>query len=175
LRIFVPRYDATAVYRLKGLGRSSWEKTATTEFAYQDPAPTRNPGIWATPRRIEQRFGSRRCGSDVPCYPSGSRQGIGSATRVLLRYCGLKAHIRPDQQVLDFSLDRKLGSCRGSDQNRQRCCDPPWVMAEKDLKDPTSSSRPLSNYSRTENFSKKRPRMGLIHSFSWKRPKNTHG
>ena len=43
---FVPTYDATSVARLKEAGAIILGKTHTTEFAYRDPAPTRNP--WNT-------------------------------------------------------------------------------------------------------------------------------
>ena len=43
---FVPEYDATTVARLQGAGGIMLGKTATTEFAYRDPSPTRNP--WNT-------------------------------------------------------------------------------------------------------------------------------
>ncbi len=43
---FVPSYDATSVARLKEAGAIILGKTHTTEFAYMDPAPTRNP--WNT-------------------------------------------------------------------------------------------------------------------------------
>ncbi len=40
---FVPTFDATVVRRLLEAGAILLGKTATTEFAYLDPAPTRNP------------------------------------------------------------------------------------------------------------------------------------
>lgn len=43
---FVPDYDATVVVQLKEAGAIILGKTQTTEFAYFDPAPTRNP--WNT-------------------------------------------------------------------------------------------------------------------------------
>ena len=43
---FVPEYDATTVANLRGAGGIMLGKTATTEFAYRDPSPTRNP--WNT-------------------------------------------------------------------------------------------------------------------------------
>jgi aspartyl-tRNA(Asn)/glutamyl-tRNA(Gln) amidotransferase subunit A len=39
----MPAEDATAVLRLRAAGAVIIGKTATTEFAYMDPAPTRNP------------------------------------------------------------------------------------------------------------------------------------
>ena len=43
---FVPKYDATTVARLQEAGGIMLGKTVTTEFAYRDPSPTRNP--WNT-------------------------------------------------------------------------------------------------------------------------------
>jgi len=43
---FIPSYDATAVARLREAGAIVLGKTHTTEFAYRNPAPTRNP--WNT-------------------------------------------------------------------------------------------------------------------------------
>ena len=43
---FVPSYDATSVARLKEAGAIILGKTHTTQFAYMDAAPTRNP--WNT-------------------------------------------------------------------------------------------------------------------------------
>ncbi len=57
---FVPDYDATSVARLKAAGAIILGKTHTTEFAFQDPAPTRNP--W-----------------DLEHTPGGSSSGSGAA------------------------------------------------------------------------------------------------
>ena len=43
---FVPKHDATTVARLQEAGGIMLGKTVTTEFAYRDPSPTRNP--WNT-------------------------------------------------------------------------------------------------------------------------------
>ena len=65
---FVPSYNAAAVLRLKEAGAIILGKTHTTEFAYFDPAPTRNP--WNTTRT-----------------PGGSSSG--SAAAVAARMCPL--------------------------------------------------------------------------------------
>src|SRR4030042_4640891 len=63
---FVPSYDAAAVERLKEAGAIILGKTQTTEFAYLDPAPTRNP--W-----------------NLDHTPGGSSSGSGAA--VAARMC----------------------------------------------------------------------------------------
>ena len=63
---FVPDEDATSVARLKAAGAIVLGKTHTTEFAFQDPAPTRNP--W-----------------DLEHTPGGSSSGSGAA--VAARMC----------------------------------------------------------------------------------------
>lgn len=63
---FVPSYDAAVVERLKDAGAIILGKTQTTEFAFLDPAPTRNP--W-----------------DLNHTPGGSSSG--SAAAVACRMC----------------------------------------------------------------------------------------
>lgn len=63
---FVPSYDATVVARLKEAGAIVLGKTHTTEFAFSDTAPTRNP--W-----------------DTNHTPGGSSSGSGAA--VAARMC----------------------------------------------------------------------------------------
>ncbi len=62
---FVPAYDAAAVSRLKQAGAIMMGKTVTTEWAFADPPPTRNP--W-----------------DATRTPGGSSSGsaVGTAARI---------------------------------------------------------------------------------------------
>ena len=62
---FVPSFDAAAVERLKRAGAIMMGKTVTTEWAFADPPPTRNP--W-----------------DETCTPGGSSSGsaVGTAARI---------------------------------------------------------------------------------------------
>lgn len=67
---FVPDYDATSVARLKAAGAIVLGKTHTTEFAFQDPAPTRNP--W-----------------DQEHTPGGSSSGSGAAVAARMCFAAL--------------------------------------------------------------------------------------
>ncbi|MER3456779.1 MAG: amidase [candidate division GAL15 bacterium] len=87
LRGFVPSYDATVVARLRRAGAVVLGKTVTTQFAYLDPGPTRNP--W----NLDHTPGGSSSGSAaaVACgmVPAAlGTQTIGSVLRPAA-YCGL--------------------------------------------------------------------------------------
>ena len=71
---FVPDYDATPVARLKEAGAIVLGKTHTTEFAYFDPAPTRN--AWNT----EHTPGGSSSGSGAGVAASMCPAALGSQT-----------------------------------------------------------------------------------------------
>ena len=71
---FVPDYDATSVARLKEAGVIILGKTHTTEFAYFDPAPTRN--AWNT----EHTPGGSSSGSGAGVAASMCPAALGSQT-----------------------------------------------------------------------------------------------
>jgi len=77
---FVPSYDATSVVRLKEAGAIILGKTHTTQFAYLDPAPTRNP--W----NINHTPGGSSSGSGASvtagmCLAALGSQTLGSVLR----------------------------------------------------------------------------------------------
>ncbi len=77
---FVPQYDAAAVNRLKEAGAIIMGKTRTTEFAYLDPAPTRNP--WNTEHTPGgSSSGSAAAVSSGMCLASLGSQTVGSTLR----------------------------------------------------------------------------------------------
>lgn len=87
LKGFVPRYDATVVARLRAAGAVVLGKTVTTEFAFLDPGPTRNP--W----NLEHTPGGSSSGSAaaVACgmVPAAlGTQTVGSILRPAA-YCGV--------------------------------------------------------------------------------------
>jgi Asp-tRNA(Asn)/Glu-tRNA(Gln) amidotransferase A subunit family amidase len=84
---FVPDYDAEAVARLKRAGAIILGKLATTEFAFLDPAATRNP--W----NLEHTPGGSSSGSAAAvaarmCYAAIGSQTVGSTIRPAA-YCGV--------------------------------------------------------------------------------------
>jgi aspartyl-tRNA(Asn)/glutamyl-tRNA(Gln) amidotransferase subunit A len=84
---FVPTFDATVVRRLQEAGAIVLGKTATTEFAYADPAVTRNP--WNT----EHTPGGSSSGSAAGvaagmCLGAFGTQTMGSIVRPAA-FCGV--------------------------------------------------------------------------------------
>ena len=71
---FIPDYDATSVARLKEAGAIILGKTHTTEFAYFDPAPTRN--AWNT----EHTPGGSSSGSGAGVAAGMCPAALGSQT-----------------------------------------------------------------------------------------------
>lgn len=84
---FIPDYDATTIRLLKESGAIILGKTTTTEFAYSDPAPTRNP--W----NIEHTPGGSSSGSAAAvasgmCLAALGSQTMGSTIRPAA-FCGI--------------------------------------------------------------------------------------
>jgi len=90
---FIPDYDATSVAKLKKAGAVILGKTQTTQFAYSDPAPTRNP--W----NISHTPGGSSSGSAAGvaagmCLAALGTQTLGSVLRpaAFNGIVGLKPH-----------------------------------------------------------------------------------
>jgi Asp-tRNA(Asn)/Glu-tRNA(Gln) amidotransferase A subunit family amidase len=84
---FVAKQDATCVARLRKAGAVILGKTATTEFAFYDPAPTRNP------RKLTHTPGGSSSGSAAAvaaafCPAAIGTQTFGSVIRPAA-YCGV--------------------------------------------------------------------------------------
>lgn len=145
---FMPDYDATTVHRLKEAGTIILGKTATTEFAYFDPAPTRNP--W----NLEHTPGGSSSGSAAAVAAEMCPAALGSQTAgSILRpaaYCGIiglkptygrisRYGIFPDSWCLDHPglFVRSVADAALLLQ----------VLAGYDPQDPRSSREPVPDYS----------------------------
>ncbi len=84
---FVPDYDATVIARLKSAGAIILGKTHTTQFAFLDPAPTRNP--WNTARTPGGSSSGSAAGTAAGmCLAALGSQTMGSTLRPAA-YCGI--------------------------------------------------------------------------------------
>lgn len=86
-RDFVPEYDAKSVQLVKEAGGIMLGKTVTTEFAWTDPSPVKNPWNW------EHTPGGSSSGSAVAvatkmCPAALGSQTVGSVLRPAA-YCGI--------------------------------------------------------------------------------------
>jgi Asp-tRNA(Asn)/Glu-tRNA(Gln) amidotransferase A subunit family amidase len=92
-----PRADAAVVMRLKALGATLLGKTATTPFAYLDPAPTRNP------HALDHSPGGSSAGSAAAVAAGMATLAIGTQTGgSVIRpasYCGVAA-VKPSFRLL---------------------------------------------------------------------------
>jgi aspartyl-tRNA(Asn)/glutamyl-tRNA(Gln) amidotransferase subunit A len=162
---FIPNYDATAVERLKKAGAIILGKTATTEFALSDPAPTRNP--W----NLEHTPGGSSSGSAAAvaaCMcPAALGSQTGGSTLRPAAYCGIIG-LKPTYGrisrhgifPLSWSLDH-VGILTRSVEDAAILLK---VLAGSDPQDPTASQKPVANYTQSIKSSKP-PRIGIVQAF----------
>ncbi|MCI0527159.1 MAG: amidase, partial [Nitrospira sp.] len=169
---FIPTYDATTVQRLKEAGAIIVGKTATTEFAYFDPAPTRNP--W----NLEHTPGGSSSGSAAAVAAEMCPAALGSQTAgSVLRpaaYCGIiglkptygrisRYGIFPDSWCLDHP-----GLFVRSVEDAALLLQ---ILAGHDPQDSHSSTKPVPNYHQaleyfgTPGTGRSGPRIGLVREF----------
>jgi aspartyl-tRNA(Asn)/glutamyl-tRNA(Gln) amidotransferase subunit A len=163
---FIPEYDATAVERLKKAGAIILGKTATTEFAFADPAPTRNP--W----NPDHTPGGSSSGSAAAVAAGMCPAALGSQTGgSVLRpaaYCGLVG-LKPTYGRISrygvfpvsWSLDH-LGVFTRSVKDAAVLLK---VLAGHDPQDPTSSRESVADYPRFLKAPGKPPKIGLVQAF----------
>lgn len=162
---FIPNYDATAVERLKKAGAIILGKTATTEFALSDPAPTRNP--W----NLEHTPGGSSSGSAAAvaaCMcPAALGSQTGGSTLRPAAYCGIVG-LKPTYGrisrhgifPLSWSLDH-VGTLTRSVEDAAILLK---VLAGSDPQDPTATQKPVADYARSLKSSKP-PRIGIVRAF----------
>ena len=165
---FIPSFDSTAVLRLKQAGAILLGKTATTEFAHADPAPTRNP--W----NREHTPGGSSSGSAAAVATGMCPGALGSQTGgSVLRpasYCGVVG-LKPTYGrisrfgVLPFSwsLDH-VGVFTRTVSDAGLLLN---VLAGYDTQDPTTGRESVPDYTRAPKSSRV-PFIGLVEEFYYK-------
>jgi aspartyl-tRNA(Asn)/glutamyl-tRNA(Gln) amidotransferase subunit A len=162
---YTPNEDATAVARLRAAGAIVLGKTHTTEFAYLDPAPTRNP--W----NREHTPGGSSSGSAASVGACTIPLAIGSQTvGSVLRpaaYCGC-AGLKPTYGLIPYtgtaalaaSFDH-LGVLAASVADAALAL---GVLTGYDRFDPASVDAPAADYL-AAIASPSPPRIGIVRSY----------
>ena len=160
---FVPDRDAASVEKLRTAGAIVLGKTVTTQFAYADPPPTRNP--W----RSDRTPGGSSSGSAAAVAARMVPVAIGSQTAgSVLRpaaYCGAVG-LKPsygrvskrDVLPLAWSLDH-VGPITRTVEDAALVLQ---VLAGHDPADPHSADRPVPDYLAASASSDPPPRLGLL-------------
>jgi Asp-tRNA(Asn)/Glu-tRNA(Gln) amidotransferase A subunit family amidase len=160
-----PARDATSVARLRGAGAIILGKTHTTEFAFLDPAPTRNPwNLLHTPGGSSSGSAAA-VGSGMAPLALGT-QTIGSVIRPAA-YCGIVG-LKPTFGLISYaganalapSFDHVGVLCRSVDDAALALS----VLAGHDAADPKSIDAPVEDYlgalGRTPA-----PRIGIVRAY----------
>jgi aspartyl-tRNA(Asn)/glutamyl-tRNA(Gln) amidotransferase subunit A len=162
---FIPSFDSTAVVRLKRAGAIVLGKTATTEFAHADPAPTRNP--W----NPEHTPGGSSSGSAVGVATGMCPGALGSQTGgSVLRpaaYCGVVG-LKPTYGRISrygvFPFSWSLDHIGVFTRTVSDAAILLTVLAGYDPQDPTTTREPVSDYTRAPRLSRP-PFIGVVQDF----------
>jgi len=163
---FIPPFDSTAVHRLKKAGAIVLGKTATTEFAHADPAPTRNPwNLDHTPGGSSS--GSAAAVATCMCPAALGSQTGGSVLRPAA-YCGVVG-LKPTygrisrHGVFPFSwtLDH-VGFFTRSVADAAILL---GVLAGHDPQDLSTAQEPVPDYNRSGKLARKPLRIGVVRAF----------
>ena len=163
---FVPEFDSTAVARLKKAGALILGKTATTEFAMADPAPTCNPWNPAhTPGGSSS--GSAAAVATSMCPGALGSQTGGSVLRPAA-YCGVVG-LKPTAGRISrygvFPLAYTLDHVGVLTRTVKDAALLLTALAGFDPHDPASSREPVADYSRFLGAARRPLRIGLIRAF----------
>ncbi len=162
---FTPSFDSTAVHRLKQAGAIVLGKTATTEFAHADPAPTCNP--W----NREHTPGGSSSGSAAAVASGMCPGALGSQTGgSILRpaaYCGVVGLKPTYGRVSRFGVIPFSWSLDHVGVLTRTAADAALllgVLAGFDPQDPTSGRQEVPDYTRFRKFTRS-PVIGVVEEF----------
>lgn len=167
---FVPEYSATAVRRLENAGAIVLGKTACTEFAVNDPAPTGNP--W----NLDHTPGGSSSGSAAAvavrtCFATLDTQTAGDTLRPAAYngVVGLKPSYgrisRHGTVPVAWSLDTGGVMARSVEDAALVL----GVLAGHDPADQSSSTRPVPDYAGTVRGRNDPPTLGLLRLYYYDR------
>jgi aspartyl-tRNA(Asn)/glutamyl-tRNA(Gln) amidotransferase subunit A len=166
-RDFVPQEDATSIARLKAQGAIVLGKTVTTEFAFIDPPPTRNP--W----NAERTPGGSSSGSAVAvatgmCPLALGSQTAGSTLRPAAynAVIGFKPTYGRISRVGVFPLAWTLDTVGLFARSVEDVALLLQTMAGHDPRDPFSAREPVPDcLTQMAQARARAPRIGFIHGF----------
>jgi aspartyl-tRNA(Asn)/glutamyl-tRNA(Gln) amidotransferase subunit A len=162
---FIPSFDSTAVLRLKQAGAIVLGKTATTEFAHADPAPTRNP--WNREHTPGGSSSGSAAGVATGMCPGALGSQTGGSVLRPASYCGAVG-LKPTYGrisrygVLPFSwsLDH-VGIFTRNVLDAALLLN---VLAGYDPLDPTTAREDVPDYTRSAKSSRT-PFIGVVEEF----------
>ena len=167
---FVPDFDATVVARLKRAGAIIMGKTVTTQFACNDPPPTRNP--WNAAHTPGGSSSGSAVGVSSRIFPVAlGTQTAGSILRPASYngVVGLKPTFgrisRYGVVPVAWSLDT-IGVFSRTVEDAALMLN---VLAGHDPSDFSSSTRPVSDYRNAAISRESAPRIGLVRQFFYDR------
>ena len=162
---FVPTYDAAAVLRLKEAGAIILGKTHTTEFAYFDPAPTRNP--WNTTRTPGgSSSGSAAAVAARMCPLALGSQTVGSTLRPA-SYTGIVGFKPEHGRISTYGvmpMSWTMDHVGIFTRNVEDIALVLQVLAGYDSRDPRSINQPVPDYL-SSTGDRQKPRLGLVRQY----------
>ena len=162
---FIPKYDATTIKRLKQSGAIILGKTHTTEFAYSDAPPTRNP--WNTDYTPGgSSSGSAAAVSSGMCVTALGTQTGGSTIRPAA-FCGLVGFKPTYGRISRYGVIPRAWSMDHVGIISRKVEDAAImleVLAGFDKKDPTTLVKTVPEYSKKLNLVKT-PHIALFPDF----------
>ncbi len=162
---FLPSFDATAVARLKRAGAIVLGKTATTEFAHADPAPTRNP--WNPEHTPGGSSSGSAAGVATGMCPGALGSQTGGSVLRPAAYCGVVG-LKPTYGRISrygvFPFSWSLDHVGVFTRTVADAAILLTVLAGYDPQDPTTAREPVSDYTQAPRISRS-PLIGVVKDF----------
>ena len=160
---FVPDADAESVARLRAAGAIVMGKTVTTEFAWADPSPTRNP--WNTARTPGGSSSGSAAGVAARALPFALGSQTGGSVLRPASYngvVGLKPTFGRISRCGVFAVAESLDTMGHFARTVEDVAIVLGVMAGHDSRDHASSMHPVPDYQAALSGREAAPRIGFI-------------